>query len=34
MWRVQAGPYPSLNQAENASAAMQGAYPGNFPVAE
>jgi rare lipoprotein A len=34
MWRVQVGPFSSLNQAENASRALQGAYPGNFAVAE
>ena len=33
-WRVQAGPYASLNEAEAAATGMQGDYPGNFVVAE
>ena len=33
-WRVQAGPYPSLNNAEDAATAMHGEYPNNFVVAE
>ena len=33
-WRVQAGPYASLNEAETAATGMQGDYPGNFVVAE
>ena len=33
-WRVQAGPYASLNEAETAATGMQREYPGNFVVAE
>jgi rare lipoprotein A len=33
-WRVQAGPYSSLNKAEAASAALERDYPNNFVVAE
>ncbi len=33
-WRVQAGPYPSLNRAEDAGQSMQGLYPGNFIVSD
>lgn len=33
-WRVQAGPYPSLNEAEAAATGMKKDYPGNFVVAE
>ena len=33
-WRVQAGPYPSLNDAENAADSLQSEYPSNFVVAE
>ncbi len=33
-WRVQAGPYPSLNQAEKMAEGMLERYPGNFVVAE
>ena len=33
-WRVQAGPYASLNEAESAAAGMLREYPGNFVVAE
>ena len=33
-WRVQAGPYASLNEAEAAATGMQREYPGNFVVAE
>ena len=33
-WRVQAGPYASLNEAESAATGMQREYPGNFVVAE
>lgn len=34
LWRVQAGPYASLNEAETAATGMQREYPGNFIVAE
>jgi rare lipoprotein A len=34
LYRVQAGPYPGLNRAEQASDALDAAYPGNFIVAE
>ena len=33
-WRVQAGPYASLNEAESAATGMLREYPGNFVVAE
>lgn len=33
-WRVQAGPYASLNDAERAAAALERDYPKNFVVAE
>ena len=33
-WRVQAGPYPSLKDAENAADGLQSEYPSNFVVAE
>lgn len=33
-WRVQVGPYPSLNRAEQEAAALLTKYPGNFVVAE
>ena len=33
-WRVQAGPYPSLVQAEKARTTLSSQYPGNFVVAE
>ena len=34
LWRVQAGPFMSLNHAENMSDNLNGQYPGNFVVAE
>ena len=34
LWRVQAGPFTSLNHAEQASASMLAEYPKNFVVAE
>lgn len=34
LWRVQAGPFQSLVEAERASESMLGAYPNNFVVAE
>ncbi|MDR1947095.1 MAG: septal ring lytic transglycosylase RlpA family protein [Desulfovibrio sp.] len=34
LYRVQAGPYPGLNRAEQASDSLDAAYPGNFVVAE
>lgn len=34
LWRVQAGPYQSLNDAERASESMLGEYANNFVVAE
>jgi rare lipoprotein A len=33
-WRVQIGPYPSVNNAEAAAARYAGEFPGNFVVAE
>ena len=33
-WRVQVGPYASVNSAETASARYEGEFPGNFVVAE
>ncbi len=33
-WRVQIGPYPSLNRAESAADSLRSRYPGNFVVAE
>lgn len=33
-WRVQAGPYPSLNHAERAAESMRREFPGNFVVAQ
>ena len=34
LWRVQAGPFPSLNRAEDLSDELGRQYPGNFVVAE
>ena len=34
LWRVQAGPFPSLNRAENLSDELNRQYPGNFVVAD
>lgn len=34
LWRVQIGPYDSLNHAEKGSDSLTGQYPGNFVVAE
>ena len=34
LWRVQAGPYSRMHEAENAATGMQGVYPNNFVVAE
>ena len=34
LWRVQAGPFPSLNHAENLSDELDRQYPGNFVVAD
>ncbi len=34
LWRVQIGPYESLNHAEKGSDSLAGQYPGNFVVAE
>lgn len=33
-WRVQVGPYNSLQQAENAKSSLRGQFPGCFVVAE
>ncbi len=33
-WRVQAGPYASLNEAESGATGLLREYPGNFVVAE
>ena len=34
LWRVQAGPYPSVNAAESARGDLLAHYPGSFVVAE
>ena len=34
LWRVQVGPYPSVNAAEGARGGLSVGYPGNFVVAE
>ena len=34
LWRVQAGPYPSVNAAESARGDLSVHYPGSFVVAE
>lgn len=34
LWRVQAGPFNSLNRAENLSDELNRQYPGNFVVAD
>lgn len=34
LWRVQAGPFTSLNHAENLSDELNRQYPGNFVVAD
>ncbi len=34
LWRVQAGPFQSLNRAEDLSSELGGIYPGNFVVAD
>lgn len=34
LWRVQAGPFASLNHAENLSEELDRQYPGNFVVAD
>jgi rare lipoprotein A len=34
LWRVQAGPYPGLRQAEEAALPMDDEFPGNFILAE
>ena len=34
LWRVQAGPYPSVNAAESARGDLLAHYPGSFVVGE
>ena len=34
LWRVQAGPFNSLNRAEDLSDELNRQYPGNFVVAD
>jgi rare lipoprotein A len=34
LWRVQAGPYSSLRQAEEAALPLKGEFPGSFVVAD
>ena len=34
LWRVQAGPFSSLNRAEDLSDELDRQYPGNFVVAD
>lgn len=34
LWRVQVGPFPSLNHAEDAATRLQGEFPSNFTVTD